>query len=175
MSEQYYVVCRTYVGPDQEEYTDKTRYYVTKDRPTYPYSPWGPVAEGSGYTHGDYDTTLCGIWETLETAKCHAKELASQEDGTNPGYRELESHILDWYLFQYRPGALQPMSPEGTRQWANAARPLMHLGSEEDEDMVALAVYFQAKEDEGIKLDFPTLDACIAGYLDDIRSAASDR
>ena len=175
MSEQYYVVCRTYVGPHQEETTDKTRYYVTKDRPTYPYSPWGPVAEGSGYTHGDYDTTLCGIWETLAAAVDHAKELASQEVDYNPGYREIESHVPDWWLYQYRPGALQPMSPEGTRQWANAARPFWRLNAADDAELIAVAAGCQAQAEEGILLDITTLEGCIAEFIDDVRSVSSDR
>jgi hypothetical protein len=175
MSEQYYVVCRTYIGPDQTEYTDKTRYYVTNARPTYPHSPWGPVVVGSGYTHCNYATTLCGIWETLEAARDQAKELASQEVDYNPGYREIESNTLDWWLYQYRPGALQPMSPEGTRQWANAARPFWRLNADDDAELVAVAAVGQAQANEGILLDIATLVGCIAEFIDDIRSTSSNR
>lgn len=175
MSEQYYVVCRTYVGPNQAECTDKTHYYVTKDRPTYPSSPWGPVAEGSGYTHGEYATTLCGIWENLESAKDHAKDLASQEDDTNPGYREFESPIPDWWLFQYRPGALQPMSPEGTRQWCNRERKYFVGIEAMDPNDAAEAVYNHAGTFEGCKLDMPTVITAVAGWIADAKHAASDR
>lgn len=170
-----YVVCRTYTGHNQAEHTDKTRYYVTKDRPTYPYSPWGPVAEDRGYTHGDYETTLCGVWETMAAAVDHAKELASQEVNGNPGYREIVGDVQDWWLYQYRPGALQPMSPEGTRQWANANRPFWRLNAEDDAELIAVAAGCQAQADEGILLDIATLEGCIADFIDDIRSAASDR
>ena len=175
MSEQYYVVCRTYVGPHQEEYTDKTRYYVTKDRPTYPVIPWGPVAEGSGYTHGEYDVTLCGIWETLETATDHARELASHEDDTNPGYREIESKYPDWWLLQVRPGALQPMGHTGTRQWAEAARPFWRLNADDDAELIAVAAACQAQDDEGILLDINALTDTVAGFIEDLQHAASNR
>lgn len=175
MSEQYYVVCRTYVGPNQGEYTDKTRYYVTKDRPVYPVSPYGPVAGGSGYTHGDYETTLCGAWETYADACDHAKELASEECDTNPGYREIEAHYPDWWLLQVRPGAFQPMSPTGTRQWAEAARPFLRLDAEDDAELIAVAAGCQAQADEGILLDIATLADAIAGFIEDLQHAASNR
>lgn len=175
MSEQYYVVCRTYVGPHQAEYTDKTRYYVTKDHPVYPVSPWGPVAEGSGYTHGEHETTLCGIWETYAAACDHAKELASEEDDTNPGYREIEPHYPDWWSLQVRPGALQPMSPTGTRQWAEASRPFWRLSTDDDAELVAVAAACQAQTDDGILLDIATLTDAVAGFIQDLQHAASNR
>jgi hypothetical protein len=171
----YYVVCRTYVGPDQAEYTDRTRYYVTQDCPTYPCSPWGPVAEGSSYTHGDYKTTLCGILETLAAASGHAQDLASQEDDANPGYREIVGNGQDWWLLQYRPGVLQPMSPEGTRQWAEANRPFWRLNADDDVELIAVAAGCEAQAEEGILLDIATLEGCIAEFIDDVRYAASSR
>lgn len=171
----YYVVSRTYDGPNQEEHTDPTRYYVTEDRPNYPTSPWGPVAEGSGYTHGDYVTTLCGIWDTYAAACDHAKEMASEEDSTNPGYREIEGSGLDWWLLQVRPGALQPMSPIGTRQWAEASRPFWRLDADDDAELIAVAAGCQAQADEGILLDIATLTDAVAGFIQDLQHAASNR
>ena len=105
----------------------------------------------------------------------HAKELASEEDDTNPGYREIEAHYPDWWLLQVRPGALQPMSPTGTRQWAEASRPFWRLNADDDAELIAVAAGCQAQADEGILLDIATLTDAVAGFIEDLQHAASNR
>lgn len=175
MSEQYYVIRREYVGSSQEECTDLACYYVTQVHHVYPISPWAPVDEGSGYTRGDYETTLCGVRETYVDACDYARELASDEDGKNPGYREIENRGLDWWMLQVRPGAFQPMSPTGTRQWAEAARPFWRLNADDDAELIAVAAACQAQADEGILLDIATLTDTVAGFIEDLQHATSNR